>query len=166
MVNSEHWAVGEVQSALRPKDRTEIGALVARVRAASKPKPLLLTGQNAKAAAQAMVQELDRGMYRVDLSAVVSKYIGETEKNLSRVFDQAEGGLLLFDEADALFGKRTGVKDSHDRYATIEIGYLLQRAEAHPGIVILVSGSQRPLPAAVRRRLSISRFPPPPRRRV
>src|SRR5213592_628689 len=75
--------------------------------------------------------ELHLDLYRIDLSAVVSKYIGESEKNLRRVFDAAEegGAILLFDEADALFGKRSEVKDSHDRYANIEISYLLQRME-------------------------------------
>ena len=76
--------------------------------------------------------ELDLDLYRIDLSPVVSKYIGETEKNLRRVFDAAEasGAVLLFDEADALFGKRSEVKDSHDRYANIEVSYLLQRMES------------------------------------
>ena len=77
----------------------------------------------------------------VDLQRVVSKYIGETEKNLDRVFSDAArtGSVLFFDEADALFGKRTGVKDSHDRYANLDVAYLLQRIEAHTGIVILAS---------------------------
>jgi SpoVK/Ycf46/Vps4 family AAA+-type ATPase len=74
-------------------------------------------------------------LYRIDLSSVVSKYIGETEKNLKQVFDAAEEGgvMLLFDEADALFGKRSEVHDSHDRYANIEVGYLLQRMESLRG---------------------------------
>ena len=78
----------------------------------------------------------DLDLYRIDLSSVVSKYIGETEKNLERVFDAAEdgGAMLLFDEADALFGKRSEVKDSHDRYANIEVSYLLQRMEAYRGL--------------------------------
>jgi SpoVK/Ycf46/Vps4 family AAA+-type ATPase len=77
----------------------------------------------------------------VDLSAVVSKYIGETEKNLHRIFEQAQASnaILFFDEADALFGKRTDVKDAHDRYANLETGYLLQRIEEYPGLVILTS---------------------------
>ena len=96
---------------------------------------------------------------------VVSKYIGETEKNLRRVFDAAEegGAILLFDEADALFGKRSEVKDSHDRYANIEVSYLLQRMEAYRGLAILTTNMKRRarpgLPAAhpVRRAVSVSR---------
>ena len=104
-------------------------------------------------------------LYRIDLSAVVSKYIGETEKNLKQVFDAAEEGgvLLLFDEADALFGKRSEVKDSHDRYANIEVGYLLQRMEAYQGLAILttnlkaVAGQGVPAPPALHRQFSVSR---------
>src|SRR5262249_33885093 len=82
-------------------------------------------------AAEVLAAHLQLDLYRIDLSGVVSKYIGETEKNLRRVFDAAEesGAILFFDEADALFGKRTEVKDSHDRYANIEVNYLLQRME-------------------------------------
>jgi SpoVK/Ycf46/Vps4 family AAA+-type ATPase len=94
-------------------------------------------------------------LFRIDLSAVVSKYIGETEKNLRRVFDRAEqgGAILFFDEADALFGKRTEVKDSHDRYANIEISYLLQRMEDYRGLAILATNLKSHLDAAFLRRL-------------
>ncbi|WP_245632039.1 ATP-binding protein [Edaphobacter aggregans] len=104
---------------------------------------LFLSGGSAKAAAGAVAHELGRGLFRVDLSAVVSKYIGETEKNLERVFEAAEGqgAILFFDEADALFGKRTDVKDGHDRYANIEINYLLQRMERHAGLVIVATNA-------------------------
>ena len=87
------------------------------------------SGTGKTLAAEVLARELKLDLYRIDLSAVVSKYIGETEKNLKQVFDGAEEGgvLLLFDEADALFGKRSDVRDSHDRYANIEVGYLLQR---------------------------------------
>jgi SpoVK/Ycf46/Vps4 family AAA+-type ATPase len=83
-------------------------------------------------------------VYRVDLSLVVSKYIGETEKNLSNLFARAENKdwILFFDEADALFGSRTGVRDAHDRYANQEVSYLLQRIEDFEGIVILATKSQ------------------------
>ena len=86
-------------------------------------------------AAEVIARDLDLDLYRVDLSSVISKYIGETEQNLKRVFDAAEasGALLFFDEADALFGKRSEVKDSHDRYANIEVSYLLQRMESYSG---------------------------------
>lgn len=98
---------------------------------------------------------LDLDVYRIDLSAVVSKYIGETEKNLGRVFDAAEGSgvVLLFDEADALFGKRTEVKDSHDRHANVETGYLLQRMESYSGLAILTTNLRDDLDAAFLRRL-------------
>jgi SpoVK/Ycf46/Vps4 family AAA+-type ATPase len=94
-------------------------------------------------------------LYRIDLSAVVSKYIGDTEKNLRRVFDAAEegGAILLFDEADALFGKRSEVKDSHDRHANIEVGYLLQRMEAYSGLAILTTNMKSALDSAFLRRL-------------
>ncbi|MCU0492118.1 MAG: ATP-binding protein, partial [Chloroflexaceae bacterium] len=94
------------------------------------------SGTGKTTAAEVLAHELHLDLYRIDLSAVVSKYIGETEKNLRRVFDAAEesGAILLFDEADALFGKRSEVKDSHDRYANIEVSYLLQRMEGYRGL--------------------------------
>lgn len=92
-------------------------------------------------AAQVLARDLGLDLYRVDLSRVMSKYIGETEKNLSRLFDEARasGAVLFFDEADALFGKRSEVRDAHDRYANVEIGYLLQRMEEHEGAAILAT---------------------------
>ena len=97
------------------------------------------SGTGKTMAAEVIANDLDLNLYRIDLSAVVSKYIGETEKNLRRVFDAAEdgGAILFFDEADALFGKRSEVKDSHDRYANIEINYLLQRMEAYAASLFL-----------------------------
>lgn len=96
-------------------------------------------------------------VYRVDLSMVVSKYIGETEKNLEKVFARAEGKdwILFFDEADALFGKRTNISDAHDKYANQEIAYLLQRLEDYPGLVILASNMQQNIDDAFARRLEI-----------
>ena len=93
--------------------------------------------------AQRLAREPGLALYRVDLTAVTSKYIGETEKNLSRLFAAAEAAdaILLFDEADALFGKRTEVRDSHDRYANLETSYLLERLEHHQGLVILASNA-------------------------
>lgn len=105
-----------------------------------------------------------REVHRIDLSMVVSKYIGETEKNLARVFDAAEklGWILFFDEADALFGKRTGVSDAHDRYANQEVSYLLQRIEAFDGIVILASNLRHNIDDAFLRRFhSVVHFPLP-----
>ncbi|NHE57494.1 ATP-binding protein [Cyclobacterium plantarum] len=93
-------------------------------------------------------------VYRIDLSLMVSKYIGETEKNLSRLFEKASGKnwILFFDEADALFGKRTNVRDAHDKYANQEVAYLLQRIESHPGLVILASNFKSNLDTAFTRR--------------
>jgi DNA polymerase III delta prime subunit len=115
-------------------------------------------------AAEVIARELRLNLYRIDLSAVVNKYIGETEKNLRRLFDAAEegGSILFFDEADALFGKRSEVKDSHDRYANIEINYLLQRLESYRGLAILATNMKSALdPAFVRRLRFIIDFPFP-----
>lgn len=117
-------------------------------------------------AAEVVAGDLGLDLYRVDLSAVVSKYIGETEKNLRRVFDAADHGaaVLLFDEADALFGKRTEVRDSHDRYANVEVSYLLQRMEAYRGLAILTTNMAEAIDAAFLRRLRfVVRFPFPDR---
>jgi ATPase family associated with various cellular activities (AAA) len=122
------------------------------------------SGTGKTLAAEVIAHELDLDMYRVDLSGVVSKYIGETEQNLRRVFDAAEegGALLLFDEADALFGKRSEVKDSHDRYANIEVSYLLARMEDYRGVAILASNLRNSLDEAFMRRLRfIITFPFP-----
>ncbi len=105
--------------------------------------------------AQVLGAELGLDLYRVDLATVVSKYIGETEKNLEKIFSAADGSnaILFFDEADALFGKRSEVSDSHDRYANIEVAYLLQRMEAYPGAVILATNYKRNIDDAFIRRL-------------
>lgn len=122
------------------------------------------SGTGKTMAAEVLAGELRLDLYRIDLSSVVSKYIGETEKNLRRVFDAAEGGgtILLFDEADALFGKRSDVKDSHDRYANMEVSYLLQRMEAYRGLAILTTNLKDALDTAFLRRIRfIVRFPFP-----
>jgi len=113
------------------------------------------SGTGKTMAAEVLAQELHLDLYRIDLSAVVSKYIGETEKNLRRIFDAAEtgGAILLFDEADALFGKRTEVKDSHDRHANVEVSYLLQRMEAYQGLAILTTNLKGSLDQAFLRRI-------------
>ncbi len=113
------------------------------------------SGTGKTLAAEVLAGRLRLDLYRVDLSAVVSKYVGETEKNLRRVFDAAEAGgaVLLFDEADALFGKRSEVKDSHDRYANIEVSYLLQRMETYRGLAILTTNQRQALDGAFLRRL-------------
>jgi AAA+ superfamily predicted ATPase len=122
------------------------------------------SGTGKTMAAEVLANELRLDLYRIDLSQVVSKYIGETEKNLRRVFDAAEegGAILLFDEADALFGKRTEVKDSHDRFANIEVSYLLQRMEAYRGLAILTTNMKNALDSAFLRRIRfIVQFPFP-----
>lgn len=113
------------------------------------------SGTGKTLAAEVMAKELGLDLFIIDLSQVVSKYIGETEKNLSRVFDAAErgGALLLFDEADALFGKRSEVKDSHDRYANLEVSYLLMRMEAYRGLAILTTNMKKALDSAFMRRI-------------
>jgi hypothetical protein len=122
------------------------------------------SGTGKTLAAEVIARRLGFDLVRVDLSQVVSKYIGETEKNLRRIFDAADRGgcVLLFDEADALFGKRSEVRDSHDRYANIEVGYLLQRIEAFRGLAILTTNLRQALdPAFLRRLRFVVAFPFP-----
>jgi ATPase family associated with various cellular activities (AAA) len=122
------------------------------------------SGTGKTLAAEVLARELQLDLYRIDLSQVVSKYIGETEKNLRRVFTAAEAGgaILLFDEADALFGKRSEVKDSHDRYANIEVSYLLQRMEAYRGLAILTTNLRGSIDSAFLRRIRFAiQFPFP-----
>jgi SpoVK/Ycf46/Vps4 family AAA+-type ATPase len=122
------------------------------------------SGTGKTMAVEALANELLLDLLSIDLSTVVSKYIGETEKNLRRVFDAAEdgGAILFFDEADTLFGKCSEVRDIHDRYANIEVGYLLQRTEMYHGLAILATNMKNSLDTAFMRRLSISlNFPFP-----
>jgi hypothetical protein len=122
------------------------------------------SGTGKTMAAEVIANELNLDLYRIDLSQVVSKYIGETEKNLGRIFDTAEqsASVLLFDEADALFGQRSEVKDSHDRYANIEVSYLLQRMEDYRGLAILTTNMKSALDQAFLRRIRfVVQFPFP-----
>jgi len=122
------------------------------------------SGTGKTMAADVVAGELGLELYKIDLSALVSKYIGETEKNLERVFSEAatSNAILFFDEADALFGKRSEVRDSHDRYANMEVSYLLQRLETYAGVVILASNLQANMDDAFTRRLHfIIEFPLP-----
>jgi len=122
------------------------------------------SGTGKTMAAEVIARDLGLDLYRIDLSAVVSKYIGETEKNLGKLFDAAEAGgaVLLFDEADALFGKRSDVKDSHDRYANLEVAYLLQRMEAYRGLAVLTTNLVSNVDRAFLRRLRfVIHFPFP-----
>ncbi len=122
------------------------------------------SGTGKTMAAEVLANELRLDLYRIDLSSVVSKYIGETEKNMRRAFDAAKAGgaILLFDEADALFGKRSEVKDAHDRYANTEVNYLLQRMEAYQGLAILTTNTKDALDSAFLRRIRfVVQFPFP-----
>jgi ATP-dependent 26S proteasome regulatory subunit len=122
------------------------------------------SGTGKTMASEVLANDLNLDLYRIDLSQVVNKYIGETEKNLRRIFDAAESGgaILLFDEADALFGKRSDVKDSHDRYSNIEVSYLLQRMEAYRGLAILTTNMKSSLDVAFLRRIRfVVQFPYP-----
>jgi SpoVK/Ycf46/Vps4 family AAA+-type ATPase len=122
------------------------------------------SGTGKTLAAEVIARELQLDLFKIDLSGIVSKYVGETEKNLERIFAQARhaNAILLFDEADALFGKRSETKDAHDRYANIEISYLLQKVEEYDGVVILTSNLQQNLDEAFLRRLHfVVAFPMP-----
>ncbi|MBB5503114.1 ATP-binding protein [Paraburkholderia sp. MM5384-R2] len=122
------------------------------------------SGTGKTMAAEILARELALDLYQIDLASMVSKYIGETEKNLRRVFDAAEesGAVLLFDECDALFGKRSEVRDSHDRYANLEVSYLLQRMDSYRGVAILTTNMRHALDSAFVRRIRfIVQFPFP-----
>jgi len=119
------------------------------------------SGTGKTLAAEVLAGHLQVDLIKVDLSTVVNKYVGETEKNLARIFDlaEADSGVLFFDEADALFGKRSETKDAHDRHANIEVSYLLQRLENYPGLVILATNNRNHLDSAFNRRFTfITRF--------
>jgi SpoVK/Ycf46/Vps4 family AAA+-type ATPase len=120
--------------------------------------------KNKLATAEKLGKEFNKKVYRVDLSQLISKYIGETEKNLSAVFEKAEkkDWILFFDEADVLFGKRTNVRDSHDKYANQEVSYLLQRIEEYHGVVIIATNFKANIDSAFLRRFhTILHFSPP-----
>ena len=119
-------------------------------------------GTGKKTLASLIGQQSGKAVYRIDLSMLISKYIGETEKNLSQVFDAAEdkNWILFFDEAAALFGKRTNVRDAHDKYANQEVAYLLQKIENHNGLVILATNMKSNIDEAFKRRFqTIITFP-------
>ncbi len=129
---------------------------------------LLFSGEKGSGrtkAAEVIADQLALDLYRIDLSSVVSKYIGETEKNLKRLFDSSgnSGAVLFFDEADTLFGNRSEVKDSHDRYANIETSYLLELVESYEGIVILATNRKKDIDEAFVRRLRFTIDFPTPR---
>ncbi len=143
----------------RAKVLTDWG--VGRKLVSSAGVPILFTGEPGTGktmAAEVIAADLGLDLYKIDLSTVVSKYIGETEKNLEKIFSEAESSnaILFFDEADAIFGKRSEVKDAHDRYANIEISYLLQRMEAYDGVTILATNLRANLDVAFTRRLQFA----------
>ncbi len=146
---------------LTAQDMARVRTLAAILRAGSSSKPLVLGGRGAGTAARAVARELGLDLYRVDLSTVVSKYIGETEKNLARLFTEAgaNAAVLLLDEADALFGTRTCIKDAHDRYSNVEINALLLGLSRGHGLAFFVSKVETVLPLKLRRRFSLHRFP-------
>jgi SpoVK/Ycf46/Vps4 family AAA+-type ATPase len=115
-------------------------------------------------AASVVASELGLELVRIDLSAVVSKYVGETEKNLAKIFDEAQDAhaMLLFDEADSLFGKRTELKTAQDRFANLEVNYILQRMETFDGVSVLTTNAEAAIDPALQRRLNFRiRFPEP-----
>ena len=142
--------------------RQSKGSRLRSPRAPQARRVVLFTGPDRAAkvaAAAALARETGREVYRIDLGRVVSKYIGETEKNLSRLFDAAaerERAVLFFDEADALLGKRSEVKDAHDRYANVETGYLLGRIDAYAGVVILATNRREAIDAPFLRRFQLT----------
>jgi phage tail sheath protein FI len=178
----ENWIEPELRLSTRFRAALDdvVAFICAKCGAKTKRKPtdkparrkgvrVLLTGRDRMGAfvvSQTLARDLGKDLYRVDLGAVVSKYIGETEKNLRRVFDATRKirAVLFFDEADALFGKRSEVKDSHDRYANVEINYLLERIEEHGGIAILASSNRNNIVNAFSRRFHFVMFIRPRRK--
>lgn len=151
---------------LSPGKREAIGRLVALARSGLHPRLLACfvgpPGAGKAAAAQELGRELGREILRLDLAAVASKWIGETEKNLRAVIAEAErlDAVLLLDEGDALFGRRTAVSSAHDRYASVETNYLLQALESHPGIAVICTNREEELdPVFLRRCDLVVRFP-------
>ncbi len=147
--------------------QSELSGRIGKLAFASSGVLVLFSGSGGTGkimAAEVIARELRTSLYRVNLNQVVSKYIGETEKNLARVFEAAQknGAVLLLDEADALLGKRSEVKDSHDRYANIEVSYLLSKVEAYRGLVILTSNRKVDLDPNVMCRVKyLLEFSPP-----
>ena len=153
---------GRSGAKLAVRDVARIRRIAAAVRKNSRPIPLVLGGRDAAAAADAIASQLGLTLFRIDLSKVVSKYIGETEKNLANVLAGAEasGAILFFDEAEALFGKRSSVKDAHDRYSNATVNSLLRGLRSHDGLVIFVSEAGVAVRIKWRRYFSFHHFPP------
>ncbi len=150
--------LGSISSYLRHRDLVLSEWGYDRAVARDQGMKVLFAGESGTGktmAGQVLAHDLGLELFRIDLATIVSKYIGETEKNLDRIFDAADGSnaILFFDEADALFGKRSEVRDSHDRYANIEVAYLLQKMESYAGAVILATNFRQNLDEAFLRRL-------------
>jgi hypothetical protein len=163
LVLAEHQRklLHSISAYLRHRDRVLSEWGYERTVARSQGLKVLFAGESGTGktmAAQVLANDLGLELFRVDLATVVSKWIGETEKNLDRIFDAAEGSnaILFFDEADALFGKRSEVSDSHDRYANVEVSYLLQKMEGYAGAVILATNLKQNLDTAFQRRLDFA----------
>jgi SpoVK/Ycf46/Vps4 family AAA+-type ATPase len=152
LVTGVRWA----DLRLPGSSRAALAGLATRERGATLALFSGPAGTGKTLAAEALGARLGLPAFRIDLSQVVSQYIGETEKNLTRIFDAVgdHGAVLLFDEADALFGKRTGIGDAHDRYANIEIAFFLQRLETFSGVVILATTRPAALAPLARARSS------------
>jgi len=148
----------ELRERIRNRNRIQSGLGFDRRRSIGRGLIAMFTGSSGTGktmAAELLASEHKVDLYKIDLSSVISKYVGETEKNLSRVFEQAEdaNAILFFDEADALFGKRGEVKEAKDRWANIEVNYLLQRIEEYAGVVILASNLRQNIDEAFLRQL-------------
>lgn len=159
--NDQRTLLFEIVNTVRQRPRVLDEWGVGRKLASSRGVTVLFAGPPGTGktmGAEVIAGELGLDLYKIDLSTVVSKYIGETEKNLERIFNEAESSnaILFFDEADSLFGKRSEVRDSHDRYANIEISYLLQRMEAYDGVTILATNLRANLDEAFTRRLQFA----------
>ena len=166
----DNWIEPELRLPARFRVPLSELVLFIRPRCGAKGVRILFGGKDRSrrlVAAQTLTHTLGKDLYQVDLNAVVSETIGETEKNLGRVFNAAKDSraVLFFDEAGALFGKRTEVKDSHDRYANIEINYLLQRSEKYAGLTILASGNRTRIDKRLLRRFHFI-IPVPQRKKL
>ena len=164
----ENWIEPELRLPARFRVPLSELALFIRPRCGAKGVRILFSGKDRwrrLVAAQTLANGLGKDLYRVDLNAVVSEYIGETEKNIDRVFNAAKDShaVLFFDEADSLFGKRTDMKDRHDRYANIEINYFLRRSEKYAGLTILATCNRTRIKKTLLRRFHFI-IPVPPRK--
>ncbi len=159
--------MGKLKRPIRGEMTQAVAGIAAHLKSSKTPSGMITLftgppGSGKTKAAEALAAETGLDIYRIDLAAVVNKYIGETEKNLARVLETAgaKDVILFFDEADALFGQRTEVRDAHDRYANIDTNDLLQRIEQYPGPVIIATNNKKNLDQALLQRVqSVIEFP-------